>query len=99
MGDLPKGMEAGFAATVLITILVFIQQTLGLSPEFNLIAMATKAVGGDTIMGWIAHFSMGVVWGIGFAVASPHWPGRVATPHRRPALGGSPSPPGQSRSG
>jgi uncharacterized membrane protein YagU involved in acid resistance len=76
MGDLPKGMEAGFAATVLITILVFIQQTLGLSPEFNLIAMATKAVGGDTIMGWIAHFFMGgVVWGIGFAVASPHWPG------------------------
>jgi uncharacterized membrane protein YagU involved in acid resistance len=76
MGDLPKGMEAGFAATVLISILVFIQQQLGLSPEFNLIAMATKFVGGDMIMGWIAHFFLGgVVWGLGFAVFSPHAPG------------------------
>ena len=73
MGDLTKGMEAGFAATVLISILMFIQQRLGLSPEFNLLAMATVAVGGDPIMGWIFHFFVGgVMWGLAFAVMSPH---------------------------
>jgi uncharacterized membrane protein YagU involved in acid resistance len=69
-------MEAGFAATVLITILLFLQQSLGLSPQFNLLAMATVAVGGDAIMGWIFHFFVGgVLWGLGFAVFSPHMPG------------------------
>jgi len=73
VGDLTKGMEAGFAATVLITILIFIQQRLGLSPQFNLIALATVAAGGDMIMGWIFHFFVGgVLWGLGFAVFSPH---------------------------
>jgi uncharacterized membrane protein YagU involved in acid resistance len=69
-------MEAGFAATVLITILIFVQQGLGLSPQFNLLAMATLVVGGDPIMGWIFHFTVGgVMWGLGFAVLSPHMRG------------------------
>jgi uncharacterized membrane protein YagU involved in acid resistance len=76
MGDLAKGMEAGFAATVLITILIYIQQMLGLSPEFNLISMATRVMAGDMILGWAFHFLVGgVMWGLGFAVFSPHLPG------------------------
>jgi|SRR5215467_9070722 len=76
MGDLPKGMEAGFAATVLITILLFIQKQLGLSPEFDLISMVTLIAGGDPILGWIFHFFVGgVLWGLGFAVFSPRLPG------------------------
>ena len=73
MGDLTKGVEAGFAATILITILLFIQQQIGLSPEFDLITMAMVAVGGDPILGWVFHFFVGgVLWGLGFAVFSPH---------------------------
>ena len=76
MGDLTKGAEAGFAATVLITVLIFVQQRLGISPQFNLIALATATVGGDPVMGWIFHFFVGgVLWGLGFAVLSPHMPG------------------------
>ena len=76
MGDLTKGMEAGFAATILITVLLFIQKQIGLSPEFDLITMAMLAVGGDAILGWAFHFFVGgVLWGLGFAVFSPHLPG------------------------
>jgi uncharacterized membrane protein YagU involved in acid resistance len=74
VGDLTKGVEAGFAATVLISILVFAQQAVGLSPQFNLIAMATAFTGtNDPIMGWMFHFiTGGFVYGLGFAVFSPH---------------------------
>ena len=73
MGDLTKGMEAGFAATVFITILLFIQKQVGLSPEFDLITMAMVAVCGDAILGWAFYFFVGsVLWGLGFAVFSPH---------------------------
>ena len=76
MGDLSRGVEAGFAATIVISILLYIQQMLGFTPEFNLIAMATKVAGGDTIMGWMFHFLIGAIaWGLGFAVVSPHLPG------------------------
>ena len=78
MGDIGKGLEAGFIATLVITALLFAQSMSGLAPEFDLIAMLTQAAGtpGATVMGWIFHFVIGVgVWGAGFAVFSPHLPG------------------------
>lgn len=78
MGDIGKGLEAGFIATLVITALLFAQSVAGLAPEFDLIAMLARAAGTPdaTVMGWILHFVIGVaLWGAGFAVFSPHLPG------------------------
>ena len=77
MGDLPKGVEADFAATLLISILVYLQKSLGIQPEFDLLALLARAASSnDIIMVWILHFIIGsVMWGLLFAVFSPHLPG------------------------
>lgn len=77
MGDLPKGVQAGFAATLLISLLLYAQKMLGVEPGFDLLAMLARAAGtNDIIMVWILHFLIGsVMWGLLFAVFSPHLPG------------------------
>ena len=37
MGDVTKGLEAGFIATVFVSFVLFAQQALGFMPNFNLI--------------------------------------------------------------
>jgi uncharacterized protein DUF6789 len=78
MGDVAKGVEAGFVATVAISILLLIQQAAGVAPQFNLIALIMAAAGTPEYpsLAWIVHFAVGVgAWGIGFAAFSPHLPG------------------------
>jgi uncharacterized membrane protein YagU involved in acid resistance len=78
MGDLTKGVEAGFIATAVISLLLFAQQASGVHSGFNLIALLQDAAGmpGEVGMAWILHFMIGgVFWGLGFAVFSPHLPG------------------------
>lgn len=74
MGDLPKGIESGFAATILISILILLQKAMGVQPQFDLLAWLGKAAGSsDPIFIWMLHFIVGsVFWGLGFAVLSPH---------------------------
>jgi hypothetical protein len=78
MGDVSKGLEAGFLATVLISILMFAQTSLGYVPQFNMISMLMSAAGTPDapLLAWGFHFFIGtVLWGAGFAVFSPHLPG------------------------
>jgi hypothetical protein len=78
MGDVTKGLESGFVATAVISVLLLIQQALGILPSFNLIDLAMTAAGtpNQIAMGWSVHFIVGVVlWGAGFAAFSPHLPG------------------------
>jgi len=78
MGDVGKGVEAGFVATVVVSILMLVQQAAGLAPQFNLIALLMTAAGTPQYptLGWILHFVIGAgFWGAGFAAFSPHLPG------------------------
>jgi hypothetical protein len=77
VGDLPKGVEAGFTATVFISLLIYAQKALGIQPEFDLLALLGKAAANnDPVMIWILHFLVGsVLWGGLFAALSPHIPG------------------------
>lgn len=79
MGDITKGIEAGFVASIVVALLVFVQQVSGLTPEFTLIAWLNQAAGTDMepAMGWVLHFIVGAgLFGAGFAAFSPHLPGQ-----------------------
>lgn len=78
MGDVAKGVEAGFVATIVISALMLVQQAAGVAPAFNLISLIQDAAGapGMLTLAWILHFTIGIgVWGGGFAAFSPHVPG------------------------
>jgi hypothetical protein len=78
MGDVTKGLEAGFIATVFVSIVLFAQQALGFMPTFNLIDVLATSAGtqNQPVLDWALHFVIGVgLWGAGFAALSPHLPG------------------------
>ncbi len=78
MGDVGKGVEAGFVATIVISVLMLVQHAAGVAPQFNLISLLVTAAGTPEtpMLGWVLHFIIGAgVWGAGFAVFSPHLPG------------------------
>lgn len=78
MGDMSKGVEAGFVATVVISMLMLVQMATGAAPDFNLITLIKQAANTPdySSVAWIVHFSVGtVLWGAGFAALSPHLPG------------------------
>lgn len=65
-----KGLLAGLAATVLLSILMVLKQMMGIMPELDLPRMIAGMMGApDTPMiGWLVHFMIGVL-GYGFAIA------------------------------
>lgn len=78
MGDVSKGVESGFVATLVISALMLAQSAAGVTPTFNMIALLQQAANTPDYpsVAWIAHFAIGtVLWGIGFAALSPHLPG------------------------
>ena len=58
MGDITKGIESGFVATIFVSILLLVQQMSGLAPEFALIHWLNYAAGTEMqpAMGWLLHF-------------------------------------------
>lgn len=75
-----RGIVAGFAATIALSILMIVKSAAGLVPELNAIKMLTQisavrfGVPPDPLIGWIAHFLIGtVLWGVAFAVLSKFW--------------------------
>jgi len=78
MGDISKGVEAGFVATIFISVLMLIQAAAGVAPDFNMISLLKQAANTPDYasVAWIAHFAIGsILWGGIFAVLSPHLPG------------------------
>lgn len=69
MNSLAKGMISGLIATVVLSALMMMKGKMGLMPDVNVIAMLASKMGGSTMMGWIAHFMIGIAgYGIGYAV-------------------------------
>jgi len=81
MGDVFRGLEAGFIATVFLVGFLFVQHALGIVPEFNLINLLMASAGAQDrpALGWGLMFMIGtVLWGLGYATVSrrmrgPHW--------------------------
>ncbi len=76
MGSVGKGMIAGLAATAVLSMIMVAKGMMGLMPELNVIAMLSNMMGSAPIIGWAAHFMIGViVWGAGFALVFDVIPG------------------------
>src|SRR5262249_42021697 len=72
--DLGKGVLAGFAATIVVSILVILQNAFSFVPQFDLIGMVGGLVGtASRSLAWGAHFLVGaVVLGAMFAGLDSH---------------------------
>jgi uncharacterized membrane protein YagU involved in acid resistance len=76
-GMIGRGIAAGFVATLVLSAMMLMKQSLGMVPELDPIATITAMAGASSpVVGWIGHFVIGsIFWGIGFAVVSPYLPG------------------------
>lgn len=76
-----RAMIAGFAATVVLSLLMIMKTAMGIMPQLDVISMLSgmsqnmMGVGGAGI-GWLAHFLIGtVLWGVLFALLYGRLPG------------------------
>lgn len=74
--NLFKGMLAGLVATIVLSGLMVMKESMGLMPQLDVIAMLSKMMGSSPAMGWAVHFVIGtIVWGALFAWSAPLLPG------------------------
>tara|TARA_R100001369_G_scaffold38266_2_gene63853 strand:+ start:267 stop:701 length:435 start_codon:yes stop_codon:yes gene_type:complete len=81
MDHIKSGMIAGFAATVVLSVMMIMKTAVGIMPELDVIHMIAGMLGASVFAGWVAHFVLGtVVWGGGFAVLNDAIPcqGQIA---------------------
>jgi uncharacterized membrane protein YagU involved in acid resistance len=57
---------AGLAGTAAMTVLMLMAPMMGM-PPMNIGAMLGSVMGGNVILGWVAHFMIGVVLALGYA--------------------------------
>ncbi|MGX0876553.1 hypothetical protein ACSSV4_001230 [Roseovarius sp. MBR-154] len=77
MTNIAKGLLAGFAATIVLSLLMLMKGAMGLMPALDPIGMIAMMMGVSTAIGWAIHFMIGtVIWGGGFAVLEPRLPGK-----------------------
>ncbi|MBI1236218.1 MAG: hypothetical protein GC188_05975 [Alphaproteobacteria bacterium] len=76
MKHVTSGLVAGFAATVVLSMMMFAKSMMGLMPELDVITMLSGMMGAPALAGWLAHFMIGTLaWGAGFAVLYDKIPG------------------------
>ncbi len=63
-----KGILAGLAATIVLSLLMVMKSKMGLMPDVNVINMLSSKMGGEASMGWAAHIMIGTL-GYGLAYA------------------------------
>jgi len=80
--DIGKGMIAGLAATVVLSLLMLMKAAIGFMPELDIVGMLSRMMGspGTPAVGWAAHFFIGVVvYGGLMALLDPRLPGGTHT--------------------
>jgi len=82
MNNLGKSIIAGFAATVVLSLLMVMKMVMGVMPDLNVIKMMTAMAHGMMgtpalpVVGWAMHFMIGsVAWGGLFALIGKTLPG------------------------
>jgi hypothetical protein len=84
MRDIPKGILAGLAATIVLSFLMVLKATMGVMPQLDLPKMLAVMMGWPDIpvIGWIAHFMIGiVVYGVAIATLDSKLPGTSRVGH------------------
>jgi len=84
MRNIPKGVLAGLAATIVLSLLMVLKAMMGLMPQLDLPKMLAGMMGSPDmlIIGWIAHFVIGiVVYGIAIAMLGSKLPGTSSVAH------------------
>ena len=72
-----SGISAGFVATAVLSMIMVAKGMMGLMPELNVIVMLSAMMDSAPILGWIAHFMIGMLaWGVGFVFVSGILPGK-----------------------
>lgn len=75
MNNLGKGIVAGIAGTVVLSVLMLGKEMMGVMPELNVIAMLAGMLGVSAAVAWVVHFAIGAVWGLLFAATYGIIPG------------------------
>lgn len=60
---------------MVLSLLMMLKAWMGLLPQLDVIALLGGIFGeGDRIVGWVAHFAIGIGYGVGLAVLSARRP-------------------------
>lgn len=79
MNKITAALVAGFAATVVLSIMMIAKTMMGVMPELDVIAMLGTMMSVSTATGWLGHFVIGtVIWGGAFALLYDIIPGGTA---------------------
>lgn len=65
--SIPKGLAAGFIATLVLSMMMVIKSMIGLMPQLDVIAMLSGMLGVSAVIAWVVHFLIGTV-GYGIAI-------------------------------
>ncbi|CAN5530220.1 hypothetical protein BH10BAC5_BH10BAC5_04970 [soil metagenome] len=65
--NLSKAILAGVLGTIAMTIFAMMAPLMGM-PEMNIPKMLSGAMGLPIVAGWLAHFMVGVILAIGYAI-------------------------------
>ncbi|WP_308874104.1 DUF6789 family protein [Thiothrix subterranea] len=75
MNNVSKGIVAGLVATVVLSILMVMKNSMGMLPEMDIIKMLASMMGGAIMMGWAMHFMVGAGYGVALSVFHGMLPG------------------------
>jgi hypothetical protein len=76
MSNISKGMVAGLAATIVLSMIMYMKGMMGLMPELNVIGMLAGMMKSSATLAWVAHFMIGTaIWGVLFAMIHEKLPG------------------------
>ncbi|GAB4362499.1 MAG: hypothetical protein Kow0060_18780 [Methylohalobius crimeensis] len=75
MNNIARGIIAGLVATVVLSLLMMMKSAMGVMPKLDVIAMLAGMMGGIKALGWMAHFMVGMGYGLVFAFLHGKLPG------------------------
>ena len=68
MNKFIRGIIAGLVATAVLSLLMLMKGMMGLMPDVDIIAMLAGKMGGNAMLGWGAHFMIGIIYGLAMAI-------------------------------
>jgi len=74
MNKIKYGAVAGITATIVLSIMMLIKGKMGVMPELDIIAMLAGKMGASLMIGWVMHFMIGIVYGVGFSMINQALP-------------------------